>query len=250
MSPFTTPSAATGTASARLLTPQNSAVLFIDHQPQMAFAVESHDRQLLLNNTAGLAKAARAFDVPVVLTSVAATTFSGPLFRELTDVFPGHAVIDRTTMNAWEDPRVVAAVAATGRRKLVMAGLWTEVCVVMPALCALDAGYEVYVVADACGAVSREAHDRAMDRMVQAGAAPVTWLQVLLEYQRDWARQATYAAVGEVVLAHAGAYGIGSAYSAAMLRGAGEGTPEAGMAAGTPSYAPAPRAAAVTATSA
>jgi nicotinamidase-related amidase len=216
----------TGRPSDRLLTPENSVLLFVDHQPQMAFAVQSHDRQLLLNNTAGLAKAARAFGVPAVLTSVAATTFSGPLFRELTDVFPGQPVIDRTTMNAWEDPRVVRAVAEAGRPKLVISGLWTEVCIVMPALCALDEGYEVYVVADACGAVSLEAHERAMDRMVQAGAQPVTWLQVLLEYQRDWARMDTYAAVGEVVLAHGGAYGIGSLYSAAMLHGVGEGTPQ------------------------
>ena len=199
----------------QLLTPANSVLLLIDHQPQMGFAVQSHDRQLLINNVTGLAKAAQALRVPAVLTTVAAGSFSGPIFPEIAAVFPGVQPFDRSSMNAWDDARVRSAVAATGRPKLVVAGLWTEVCVVMPVLDALAAGYEVYVVADASGGTSQEAHDLAMMRMVQAGAIPVTWQQVMLEWQRDWARQETAARVGEIVLQHSGAYGMGANYSRA-----------------------------------
>ncbi|MBO1331423.1 hydrolase [Streptomyces sp. VRA16 Mangrove soil] len=202
-----------------LLTPDDCAVLFIDHQPQMFFGTGSGDRTAVINSTLGLAKAAKVFDVPVVLSTVAAESFSGPLMPQLADVFPEQKIIDRTTMNAWEDVEFVEAVKATGRRKLVIAGLWTEVCVVLPALSALAQGYEVYVVTDASGGVSPQAHEHAIQRMIQAGVVPVTWVQVLLELQRDWARQETYAAVGDVVKAHGGTYGLGLVYAQALIGG-------------------------------
>ncbi len=206
-----------------LLTPQNSTLLLVDHQPQMAFGVQSHDRGLILNNTVGLAKAAKAFKVPTILTTVAAETFSGPLFPDIQAVFPEQKPIDRTTMNAWEDERVRNAVGQAERPKLIIAGLWTEVCVVLPMIDAKEAGYEVYVVADASGGTSQEAHELAMARMIQAGAIPVTWQQVMLEWQRDWARQETYAAVNDIVRQHSGAYGMGIDYARTMLGSGGEG---------------------------
>jgi nicotinamidase-related amidase len=211
-------------ASAKLLTPQNSAIVLIDHQPQMAFAVQSIDRTLLANNVAGLSKTAKAFNVPTVLTTVAAKSFSGPLFPEITKVFPDAPVIDRTTMNSWEDKNFVNAVKKTGRKKLVMAALWTEVCLVYPVLGAIDDGYDVYIVVDASGGVSKESNDAAIQRMVQAGATPVTWMQVMLEYQRDWARQSTYDSVVKIAQEHGGAYGAGLNYAKSMLGAdAGEG---------------------------
>jgi nicotinamidase-related amidase len=204
-------------ASSRLLTPENSAIILIDHQPQMAFAVQSMDRTLLANNVAGLSKTAKVFNVPTILTTVAAKSFSGPLFPEITNVFPKAAVIDRTTMNSWEDKNFLNAVKKTGKKKLVMAALWTEVCLVYPVLGAIDDGYEVYIVTDASGGVSKESVDAAVQRMIQAGATPVTWMQVLLEYQRDWARQSTYDAVVKIAQEHGGAYGAGLNYAKAML---------------------------------
>jgi len=208
--------------SRRLLTPQDSAVLLIDHQPQMAFATRSIDVVELRNNVTGLAKAAKIFGVPTILTTVAEKTFSGPIFPEIQAVFPDQKPIDRTTMNAWEDKRFYDAVKQTGRKKLVMASLWTEVCLVEPVLSALDEGFEVYIVTDASGGVSRDAHAMAVQRMIQAGATPVTWLQVMLEYQRDWARQNTYDAVVNVAKEHGGAYGLGIIYAKQMF-GAQEG---------------------------
>ncbi|MEW6486767.1 MAG: hydrolase [Thermodesulfobacteriota bacterium] len=207
--------------SQSLLDPSNCALILIDHQPQMFFGVQSHDRQTLVNNVLGLAKAAKVFQVPTILTTVAAESFSGPLVPELQAVFPDQKPIDRTTMNAWEDANVVAAVRKTGRKKLVMAALWTEVCLTFPVLQALEAGYEVYAVSDASGATTAEAHQMAMQRMVQAGAVPVTWVQFLLELQRDWARQETYDAVLRVVREHAGAYGLGVLYAKTMFGGHG-----------------------------
>jgi nicotinamidase-related amidase len=202
-----------------LLNPQNCTVVFIDHQPQMTFGVTSIDRQALTNNVVGLAKAAKVFQVPVILTSVETKSFSGYIWPQLLEVFPGQAPIERTSMNSWEDAKFVAAVEQTGRKKLVMAGLWTEVCIVFPALQALAAGYEVYVVEDACGGTSVAAHIAAMQRLIQAGAVPVTWLQVLLEFQRDWARRDTYNAVIGIVKQHAGAYGAGVEYAYTMVHG-------------------------------
>ncbi len=164
-----------------LLDPSNCVVLMIDYQPQMAFAVKSIDGQTLINNATGLAKAAKVFNVPLILTSVAEASFSGPTFSQLREVYPDASIIDRTTMNTWEDKRVVDAIKKTGRKKIVMGGLWTEVCITFPTLDALREGFEVYVVADACGGTSAVAHDLAIDRVVQAGAVPVTWLQFLLE---------------------------------------------------------------------
>ncbi|MFF4568434.1 hydrolase [Streptomyces sp. NPDC001410] len=207
----------TASPSPDLLTPDNCAVLFVDHQPQMFFGTGSGDRTAIINATVGLAKAAKVFDVPVVLSTVAAESFSGPLMPQLADVFPDQKIVDRTTMNAWEDAAFVEAVKATGRRRIVMAGLWTEVCVVLPALSALAQGYEVYVVTDACGGVSPQAHEHAVQRMIQAGAVPVTWVQVLLELQRDWARTETYVPVTEVVKQHGGAYGLGLMYAQAVI---------------------------------
>ncbi|WP_089104222.1 hydrolase [Streptomyces hyaluromycini] len=207
----------TATPGPGLLTPDNCAVLFVDHQPQMFFGTGSGDRTAIVNSTLGLAKAAKAFGVPVVLSTVAAESFSGPIMPQLADVFPGQKIIDRTTMNAWEDEAFVEAVKATGRKKLVIAGLWTEVCVVLPVLSAIAQGYEVYVVADASGGVTPQAHEHAVQRMVQGGAAPVTWVQVLLELQRDWARAETYEAVTNVVKEHGGAYGLGLVYAQTMI---------------------------------
>ena len=205
--------------SADLITPDNSVFLFVDHQPQMFFGVGSGDRTAIINATVGLAKAAKAFNVPTVLTTVAAQSFSGNILPDLAAVFPGQEIIDRSTMNAWEDDRVVEAIKASGRTKIILSGLWTEVCLVLPALSALGQGYEVFVVADASGGVTPEAHTFAMDRMVAAGAVPVTWIQVLLELQRDWARGETYAAVAEIVKAHGGAYGLGMHYAGDFIGG-------------------------------
>ncbi|MFI0189540.1 hydrolase [Streptomyces sp. NPDC017082] len=207
----------TPSPSPDLLTPDNCAVLFVDHQPQMFFGAGSGDRTAVINATVGLAKAAKAFDVPVVLSTVAAESFSGPILPQLADVFPGQEVVDRTTMNAWEDAAFVDAVKATGRSKLVIAGLWTEVCVVLPTLSALAQGYEVYVVTDASAGVTPQAHEHAVQRVLQAGAVPVTWVQVLLELQRDWARTETYATTTGVVKEHAGAYGLGIVYAQAVI---------------------------------
>lgn len=206
-----------GGASPRLLTPQNSMLLLIDHQPQMAFASHSMDIQLLINNVTGLAKSAKIFKVPVVLTTVAAKSFSGPIFANIQEIYPNVAPIDRTTMDSWEDPQVVEAVRKTDRRKIVMAALWTEVCLATAALSALDDGFEVYIVTDASAGVTIEAHEMAIQRMIQAGAVPTTWLQVMLEWQRDWARQETYNAVMNLAKEHAGGYGLGINYAKTML---------------------------------
>ena len=200
-----------------LLTPQNSAVIFIDHQPQMAFGVTSIDRQLLKNNVVALAKTANTFDVPTILTSVETQSFSGYIWPELLAIFPNQKPIERSSMNSWEDTKFVEAVKKTGRKKLVIAALWTEVCLLFPALQALAEGYEVYAVVDASGGTSQVAHDAAVQRMVQAGVIPVTWQQVMLEYQRDWARKETYDAVINIVKQHSGAYGMGVEYAYTMV---------------------------------
>lgn len=203
-----------------LLDPQNSAVIFIDFQPQMTFGVASIDRQTLFNNVILLAKAAKIFKVPTILTTVETKSFSGNMWPQILDIFPGQAPIERTGMNSWQSAEFVSAVAATGRKKLVMAALWTEVCLVFPVLEAIQAGYEVYAVEDACGGTTPMAHNAAMRRVEQAGAVPVTSLQVLLEYQRDWARKETYNDVIAVVKEHCGAYGQGVEYAYTMVHGA------------------------------
>ncbi|MBN8738954.1 MAG: hydrolase [Lysobacterales bacterium 69-70] len=200
-----------------LLNPTNSALILIDHQPQMSFGVQSIDRQTLKNNTVALAKTAKAFGVPTVLTSVETESFSGYIWPELLAVFPDHKPVERSSMNSWEDDKLVAAVKATGRKKLIMAALWTEVCLNFPVLGALQDGYEVYIVTDASGGTTQEAHDMSIQRMIQAGAIPVTWQQVLLEYQRDWSRKGTYDAVMDIVREHSGAYGMGVDYAYTMV---------------------------------
>lgn len=201
----------------QLLDKDNSALIFIDHQPQMAFGVANIDRQQLKNNVVGLAKAGKIFNVPTLFTSVETESFSGYIWPELLAVHPEITPIERTSMNSWEDAAFVKAVEATGRKKLVISALWTEVCLTFPALMALEADYEVYVVTDTSGGTSVDAHERSIDRMVQAGAIPVTWQQVLLEYQRDWARKETYDAVMALVREHSGAYGMGVDYAYTMV---------------------------------
>lgn len=199
-----------------LLTPDNCTVLFIDFQPQMLFAVKSIEGQSLVSNVVGLAKATKIFNVPTILTTVAEKSFSGPTFEQLVTVLK-QTPIDRTTMDCWEDSHVTDAVKKIGRKKLILCGLWTEVCITLPTILAIQEGYEIYVIADACGGTSEVAHDMAIKRMIQAGAVPVTWLQVMLEWQRDWARQETYDAVMKVANEHAGSYGIGIQYAHAVL---------------------------------
>lgn len=201
-----------------VLTPQNSQMIFIDHQPQMAFGVQSIDRQVLKNNTVGLAKAAKAFSIPTTITTVETLSFSGYTYPELLDVFPDTRLLERSSMNSWDDKKVRDALAANGRNKIVVSGLWSEVCTCTFALSAMhDARYEIYMVADASGGTSKEAHDYAMQRMIQAGVVPVTWLQVLLEWQRDWAHRETYDAVMAIVREHCGAYGMGVDYAYTMV---------------------------------
>lgn len=200
-----------------LLNPTNCTVILIDHQPQMFFGIGAVDRQMLKNNVVGLAKTAKIFKVPTILTTIAAKSFSGPLIPELQAVYPAQIPIDRTSMNSWEDKNLVDAVKKTNRRKLVIAGLWTEVCVTFPVISAIKDGYEVYVVTDASGATTVEAHEIAIQRMVQAGAVPITWIQFLCELQRDWAREETYEPVMELVKEYGGAYGIGVFYAQSMF---------------------------------
>jgi len=199
-----------------LLTPQNCAVIFIDHQPQMAFGVTSIDRQLLRSNVVALARSAKLFKVPTIVTAVETQSFSGYVWPELLNVLPGDP-IERSSMNSWDDKKFVEAVEKTGRKKLVIAALWTEVCLSMPALQALAEGYEVYMVTDASGGTSKEAHDMAVMRLFQAGAIPVTWQQVLLEFQRDWAHKENYDGVLDIVRDHSGAYGMGVEYAYTMV---------------------------------
>ncbi|MFZ6768082.1 hydrolase [Undibacterium sp. Di26W] len=200
-----------------LLDPSNHTLIMIDHQSQMAFATKSIDPVSLRNNAALVAKAAKEFNVSTILTTVAEKSFSGPIFDEIKSVFPDMNVIDRTTMNTWEDSRIAERVNAIGKGKIVLAGLWTAVCIVGPAMSALDQGFEVYVIADACGDVSDEAHQRAMERMIQGGARPMTSLQYLLELQRDWARGETYNQTVATSIAHGGGYGLGLIYAKTMF---------------------------------
>lgn len=200
-----------------LLSPTDHTLILIDHQSQMAFATKSIDAVNLRNNAALVAKAAAEFKVSTILTTVAEKTFSGPMFDEIKMVFPGQKALDRTTMNTWEDKAVIEEVNRIGKSRIVLAGLWTSVCIVGPALSALDQGFEVYVIADACGDVSEEAHERAMERMVQLGARPMTSLQYLLELQRDWARSQTYDQTVKTAIANGGAYGLGLIYAKSMF---------------------------------
>ena len=206
-----------------LLTPDNCQLIFIDHQPQMAFGVQSIDRQVLKNNTVALAKSAKVFDIPTTITTVETTSFSGHTYPELLAVFPDHPILERTSMNSWDDQKVRDTLAKNGQKNVVVSGLWTEVCNNGFAFSAMaEGGYEIYMVADASGGTTKEAHDYAMQRMIQAGVVPMTWQQVLLEWQRDWARRDTYNAVMDIVREHSGAYGMGVDYAYTMVHGAEE----------------------------
>lgn len=208
---------ATPTPGAQLVSPKDHTLILIDFQSQMAFATHSIDPVSLRNNAALVASAAAGFGVSTILTTVAEKSFSGPMFSEITDPFPGQALLDRTSMNTWEDAAVIDQVNAIGKDRIVLAGLWTSVCIVGPALSALAQGYEVYVITDACGDVSAEAHQSAIQRMIQAGARPMTSLQYLLELQRDWARVETYDMTTGVAKKYGGGYGLGIIYAKTMF---------------------------------
>ena len=195
-----------------LLHPDDCVFVFIDHQPQMSFGVASIDRQTLKNNVLGLAKAAKVFGVPTLLTAVETQGFSGYIWPELMDVVR-QKPFERSSMNSWDSEALVAAIKATGRKKLVLAALWTEACLLFPTLCAIEEGFEVYIVTDASGGTSQESHDAAVRRMEQAGAHSLTALTALLELQRDWANRDTYNGVIAIVQEHFGAYGMGVDYA-------------------------------------
>src|ERR1700726_1449819 len=208
-----------------MLSPQNSAIALIDYQPAMYQGIQSHDRIVTFNNVQVLAKAAKLFKIPTVISTVAKDSFSGPFMPEVIELFPKHDVIDRTSMNSWLDANFRKAVAATGRKKIVIAGLWTEACVMFPTLDMLKDGYEIYIPADAWGDVSPEAHTRAMDRSFQAGPTPITSLQYVFELQQDWARSETYEGVMNIMREHT-PYGIQVRFSKWAL---GEHASEGGL---------------------
>jgi nicotinamidase-related amidase len=190
-----------------LLTPEESVLVLVDHQAFQFANMHSHDPQVIVGNTIALAKTAKVFGVPTILTTVNEDT-GGYILKGIQDVFPEQKPINRSYINAWQDKRLPEAVAKTGRRKLLICGLWTEVCVAMPALQAQGDGYDVYVVTDASGGVSVEAHGMAVQRMMQAGIKPITWLAVLCEWQRDWARQETIGALATILADHGGGSGV------------------------------------------
>jgi nicotinamidase-related amidase len=203
-----------------LLTPENCGIVFIDHQPQMFFGVASMDRQTLLNNVLLLAKAARIFAVPVILTAVKSTAFSGKITPQLLALFPGQQPIERSSMNAWDSRDFMSAVKRTGRKNFLIAALWSEACLTFPALQMLEEGYGIYAVEDASGGTSQAAHAAAIRRLEQAGGVSLTALQVLLEFQRDWARMEHFEEVMEVVKNHCCAHGQGVEYAAALVHDA------------------------------
>lgn len=213
-------SASSQKPSAELLNPTNHALVLIDFESQMAFAAKNSSIIELRNNTGLIAGASKIFNVPTVVTTVAEKSFSGPVFPELEEHYPKASsnYIDRSSINTWEDVNAHKAITSKGKKKLVFAGLWTSVCIVGPATSAIAEGYEVYVITDACGDVSVESHDRAIQRLIQLGIKPMTSLQYLLELQRDWARQSTYNAVIALVVKYGGAYGIGAQYAHDMLK--------------------------------
>jgi nicotinamidase-related amidase len=207
-----------------MLTPQDCAVCLVDYQPAMWQGVQSHDRMVPFNNVQVVAKAAKLFGIPTIISTVAQKTFSGPPMPEITELFPKKPIVDRTSMNAWLDPNFRKAVHETGRKRIVYAGLWTEACVMFAALDMMKEGFEIFVPADACGDLSLEAHNRAMDRLVQAGAVPITSMQLVFELQQDWARLETYDGVMDILRAHS-PYGVQVRFSKWAL---GEHASEAG----------------------
>ena len=202
-----------------LLRPEDSILVLIDHQPFQFTNLHSHEPTMIINNVVGLAKGAKVFNVPTILTTVIEER-GGYIIKQLQDVFPDQKPIDRTFINTWEDPKVTDLVKKSGRKQLILAALWTEVCLAMPAIQALGEGYDVFIVTDASGGASAETHDMAVRRLVQAGAVPITWLAVLSEWQRDWAREKTAAAVANVLLEHGGASGVAFAWETQLLESA------------------------------
>ncbi len=200
-----------------LLTPTNCSLLLVDYQPQMLFAVKSIDSETLVNNAVGLAKAAKIFKVPTFITSISQRSFNGKIFTPLQRVLEEGPVFDRTSMNPLEDVSIATAIKETKRDKLVIAGLWTEIGIVLPAIKALELGYTVYIVVDACGGTTAVTQQTAVQRMIQAGVIPLNWLQFLLELQRDWAHEETCAAVLELAMEHAGTYGVGIEYATSKI---------------------------------
>jgi nicotinamidase-related amidase len=203
-----------------MLSPKECAVALIDFQPAMFAGVHSHDRTTIVQNVQILAKAAKLFQVPTILSTVAARSFSGAMIPELSDIFPGQQPIDRSSINSWLDQNFKSAVQQTDRRKIVVAGLWTEACVMFPTLDMIQAGFEVYIPTDACGDITVEAHERAVQRLVQAGAVPLNSLQFLFELQQDWGRSETYEGCMDIMKAHA-AYGIEVRFVKEFLGGHG-----------------------------
>jgi nicotinamidase-related amidase len=200
-----------------LLTPEESVLVLIDHQPFQFANLHSHEPTMIVNNVVGLAKAAKVFNVPTILTTVTEAR-GGHIIKGLQEVYPDQKPIDRTTLNSWEDKRVVDAVKKTGKRQLIFAALWTEICLAYPVIHSLADGYDVFFVTDASGGTSREAHDVAIQRMIQAGATPLTWIGVMSEWQRDWAREATIPGVAEVTVAHSGASGVAFLWETQLLK--------------------------------
>jgi len=200
-----------------LLTPEESVLLLVDHQGFQFANTHSQDGQLIVNNVVALAKTAKAFGVPTILTTVLEER-GGYIIKGVQDVFPDQKPINRSFINAWQDQRFVDAVKKTGRKKLVFAALWTEVCLAMPALQAKGEGYDVFAVADASGGVSPEAHAMGMQRMIQAGIKPITWLAVLCEWQRDWARLETFGALASILSEHGGGSGVAFAWESQLLQ--------------------------------
>ena len=182
------------------LTPENAAFLFIDYQPAQLAAVRSMDHALLMKNSVSTIRTIKTFGIPVVHSTVNVAAGQGPTLPELADLLTDDKPLDRTTVNSWEDIEFVQAVHATGRRKLIICALWTEICMAFTALDALREGYEVYPVVDAIGGTSPEAHRAGLDRVIQAGGQPISWVSLACELQRDWARQDTVAAIVEIVL--------------------------------------------------
>src|SRR6187402_2590817 len=199
-----------------LLRPADSILLLIDHQPYQFANLNSHEPQMIVNNVVGLAKIAKVFDVPTILTTVLAPR-GGNLIKGLQEVFPEQKPIDRTFINTWEDRNVTDVVKKSGRKQLVLAGLWTEICLAMPTIQALGEGYDVFIVTDASGGVSLEAHDMAVRRMVAVGAVPMTWMAVAGEWQRDWAREKTAIGLGGTLVDHGGGSGVAFLWELQLL---------------------------------
>ena len=199
-----------------LLRPEDSILVLIDHQPYQFTNLNSHEPTIIINNVTGLSKAAKVFNVPTILTTVIEER-GGYIIKQIQDVFPEQKPINRTFINTWEDPKVTDIVKESGRKQLILCGLWTEVCVAMPAIQALSEGYDVFVVTDACGSVTAEAHDMAVRRMVQAGVVPINWMAVAAEWQRDWARMETARPLSGVLLEHGGRSGVSLAWELQLL---------------------------------